>query len=221
MGMSGDRPRPAPSPRIVGAAGAVAAILFIALFRLRRLGPLDFWAWLALNIVIVVALAFLIDRDYARRLGRDLRTGVVWKLGLGAASAVALYGVFAAGRLAALRLFPFAAAGIDHVYALRAGVPVLRVVLLIALVIGPGEELFWRGFFQDRTGATTKPSFGFALTAMLYAAVHLASGNIMLVLAAAVCGVFWGWLYLRFRSPLLNVVSHTMWDLLVFVVFPF
>ena len=39
----------------------------------------------------------------------------------------------------------------------KAGVPVLRVVLLIALIIGPGEELFWRGFFQDRTAATTRP----------------------------------------------------------------
>jgi hypothetical protein len=43
----------------------------------------------------------------------------------------------------------------------------------------------------------------------------------MLILAAAVCGVFWGWLYLRFRSPLLNVVSHAVWDLLVFVILPF
>jgi membrane protease YdiL (CAAX protease family) len=59
------------------------------------------------------------------------------------------------------------------------------------------------------------------LTALLYTAVHLAGGNIMLVLAAALCGVFWGWLYLRFRSPLLNIISHTLWDLLVFVVLPF
>jgi hypothetical protein len=43
----------------------------------------------------------------------------------------------------------------------------------------------------------------------------------MLVAAAGVCGIFWGWLYLAFRSPILNVVSHTAWDLLVFVVLPF
>ena len=219
MGMSGARP--GPGPRLVGAAGTAAAILFIALFRLRHLGPLDFWAWLALNIVIVVGLGFLIDRDYVQRLARDARSGLLRKAGLGIASAAALYAVFAAGRILALRLFPFAAAGIDNVYALKAGVPVLRVVLLIALIIGPGEELFWRGFFQERAGLTTKPAFGFALTAMLYTAVHLASGNIMLVLAAAVCGVFWGWLYMRYRSPVLNMISHTVWDLLVFVAFPF
>jgi hypothetical protein len=219
VGVSTDRT--GPSPRSVGAAGILASVLFIALFRLRHLGPLDFWAWLALNIVIVVGLGFFIDRDYVKRLARDLRSGLLRKVGFGIASAAALYGVFAVGRALALRVLPFAAAGIDHVYALRTGVPVLRVVLLIALIIGPGEELFWRGFFQDRAAATTRPVFGFLLTAMLYTSVHLASGNIMLVLAAAVCGVFWGWLYLRFRSPVLNIVSHTLWDLAVFVVFPF
>ena len=60
--------RPGRDARLVGAAGAVAAVLFIALFRLQRLGPLDFWAWLSLNIVIVVAMGFVLDRGYARRL---------------------------------------------------------------------------------------------------------------------------------------------------------
>ncbi|MGZ5439455.1 MAG: CPBP family intramembrane glutamic endopeptidase, partial [Candidatus Aminicenantales bacterium] len=216
--MSGKRSRP--DHRLVGAVGALAAILFIALFRLRRLGPLDFWAWLALDIIIVVALAFLIDSSYTQRIRQDLSSGLLRKAALGVVSAAALYALFAVGRIVALRIFPFAGAGIDNVYALRAGVPLLRIVLLIGLVIGPGEELFWRGFFQERTGATTSRSYGFALTALLYTAVHLASGNMMLVLAAAVCGVFWGWLYLRFRSPVLNIVSHTLWDLLVFVVFP-
>jgi hypothetical protein len=213
--------RPGLHRQLIGAAGALAAVLFIALFRLGRLGPLDFWAWMALNIVIVVAAGFVIDGGYAERIRQDLGAGLLRKLALGVASAAVLYAVFAVGRVVALRIFPFAGAGIGHVYALRAGVPVLRIVLLLLFVIGPGEELFWRGFFQERTGATTSRPYGFALTALLYTAIHMASGNIMLVLAAAVCGVFWGWLYLRFRSPILNIVSHTLWDLLVFVIFPF
>jgi CAAX protease family protein len=219
VGVSGERT--GPSPRLVAAAGALAAILFIGLFRLRRLGPFDFWAWLTLNVIILVALSLILDGGYLRRLGEDLAKGSLRKAAIGAASAAALYAVFAGGRAVALRLFPFAAAGIGNVYALRSGVPLLRAILLIGLVIGPGEELFWRGFFQEHTGKTTSRTYSFALTALLYTSVHLASGNVMLVLAAAVCSVFWGWLYLRFRSPLLNVISHTIWDLLVFVVFPF
>ncbi len=217
--MNAERSGPQPWP--VAGAGALAAVLFIALFRFRRLGPLDFWAWLALTVALVVGLSFVIDRGYGRRLKEDLRSGLLHKVGVGVASAVVLYGVFAAGRAAALALFPFAAAGIDQVYALRSGVSVARVVLLIGLVIGPGEELFWRGFFQERAGSGTGRASGLALTSLLYTSVHLASGNPMLILAAAVCGVFWGGLYLRFRSPVLNAVSHTAWDLLVFVILPF
>ena len=217
--MSGGRP--GPRSWLIAAAGALAAVLFIALFRFRRLGPLDFWAWLAMNIALVVALSFAVDRGYGRRLKEDIGTGFLRKAGIGIVSAMALYAVFSAGRAAALGLFPFATEGIERVYALKSGVPLLRVVLLISLVIGPGEELFWRGFFQENAGAGTGRAAGFILATLLYAAVHLASRNIMLILAAAVCGVFWGWLYLRFRSPLLNIVSHTVWDLLVFVVFPF
>ena len=219
--MSGVRPGQRPKLAAVAACGAVAAVLFITLFRFRYLGPLDFWAWLAMNIAIVVALGFAVDRGYGRRLREDLRSGLLRKVVIGIVSAIALYAVFAAGRAAALGLFPFASEGIGRVYALRSGVPLFRIVLLIAVLIGPGEELFWRGFFQENAGARTGRRAGFVLASLLYTSVHLASGNIMLVLAAAVCGVFWGWLYLRFRSPLLNVVSHTVWDLLVFVVFPF
>lgn len=215
------RERAGPEARLVGLAGAVAAALFIALFRFRRLGPLDFWAWLAANIVIVAALAFVLDRGYARRLAEDLRSDVFQKALIGIASAGALYAAFAVGRIVALRVFPFAAAGIGGVYALKEGTSILRIGLLIGFVIGPGEELFWRGYFQERVGATTKAGLGFVLTALLYTAVHLASGNIMLVAAAGVCGVFWGWLYLSFRSPVMNIISHTLWDLLVFIVLPF
>jgi len=214
--------RPAgPRPLAVGAAAGLAACLFIALFRFRRLGPLDFWAGLSMTVALITVLAFTIDRGYGRRLRDDLRTGLVRKVLIGVASAALLYGLFAVGRAAAVALFPFAAGGIGRVYALGQGAPVLRLVLLIGLVVGPGEELFWRGFFQERASAGTTPKSGFALTSLLYTSVHLASANPMLILAAAVCGLFWGWLYLRYRSPFLNVVSHTLWDLAVFVAFPF
>jgi len=217
--MNAERSGPRPWP--VALAGTIAAVLFIALFRFRRLGPLDFWAWLALTVAFVAAMSFVIDRGYGRRLKEDLGSGLIRKAAIGIASAVVLYAVFAAGREAALALFPFAATGIDRVYALKSGVPIARVVLLIGLIIGPGEELFWRGFFQERAASRTSRASGFALTSLLYTSVHMASGNPMLILAAAVCGVFWGWLYMRFRSPVLNIVSHTAWDLLVFVIFPF
>ena len=199
---------------------ALVAVLFALLFSFRRLGPLDFWWGMALNIALAGGLGFAADRGYAARLRADLKSGLARKVGLGLVSAVLLYGVFAVGKLAALRIFPFAASGIASVYGLKAGADTARIVLLMGLVIGPGEEVVWRGFLQENLGRRFGRVAGFALTALAYALVHASSGNTMLVLAAAVCGLFWGGLYMRFRSPLLNIVSHTVWDLLIFIVLP-
>ena len=69
------------------------------------------------------------------------------------------------------------------------------------------------------------PHRGWLLAALaataLYAVVHLSSGNPMLILAALVCGLFWGLLYQRTGSITLVVISHTAWNLTVFLGFPF
>lgn len=94
------------------------------------------------------------------------------------------------------------------------------MTLLILLLIGPGEEFFWRGFIQRRWQNRFGPLAGWVLASALYSLVHLGSGNVMLVLAALVCGLFWGGLYLRCRSLLSVAVSHALWDILIFVLFP-
>jgi uncharacterized protein len=207
-------------PLILAATAAVPAALFIALFRFRRAGPLDFWWGMGLNIVLAVGFGLAADSGYGQRLKADLRSGLPRKLVFGVLSAAVLYASFAAGRLVVLMLFPFASAGIAAVYRLKQGAGTLRIVLLLGLLIGPGEEVYWRGFLQERTSALLGPGKGFWLTALLYALVHMASGNVMLVLAAGVCGLFWGLTYRIFRSPILNAVSHTVWDLAVFVIWP-
>jgi membrane protease YdiL (CAAX protease family) len=207
-------------PLVLAASAAVPAALFIALFHFRRLGPVDFWWWMGLNIILAVGLGLTADSGYGQRLKADLRSGLPRKLILGVLSAAVLYAAFAAGRLIALKLFPFAPAGIAAVYRLKEGTGTLRILLLLGLLVGPGEEVYWRGFLQDRTSALLGSAKGFWLTALLYALVHVASGNAMLVLAAGVCGLFWGLTYRIFRSPILNAVSHTLWDLAVFVIWP-
>jgi membrane protease YdiL (CAAX protease family) len=150
----------------------------------------------------------------------DFHSRTMKKILLGVISAVALYFIFYAGSYISRVLSPFASSGISDVYTFWGDASPLRVVLLLFLVIGPGEEVFWRGFiqrqWQDRFGRLT----GWLLATALYSVVHLGSGNAILTLAACVCGLFWGGLYLRYRSPLLNIVSHTLWDILIFVVFP-
>jgi membrane protease YdiL (CAAX protease family) len=200
---------------------AATAALFVPLFALRRLGPLDFWWWMSLNVALLVALGTALDRGYLPALRDDLRTRRARKIALGVLSAAALYAVFWAGNEISRRLLPFAGPGIESVYGLKSGAPRMQIVLLLALWIGPGEELVWRAWLQRRAVEGLGARRGLLAAAALYALVHAASGNPMLVLAAAVCGLFWGVIYLKTRSVLLVAVSHTLWDLAVFILVPF
>ena len=209
-----------PSAATSYALAGCAAVLFIALFRFRSFGPLDFWWWMSLDIILLCGFAFALDRSLLAAVRDDARSGTAKKAALGLAAAAVLYAVFAVGRFIALRLLSFAAGDIQAVYGLKAGAAPLRIALLLAFVIGPGEELFWRGTLQRAWSARFGHVRGFLLATFLYTLVHVASGNAMLVAAAAIGGLFWGFLYLRTNSVLLTAVSHTAWDLLVFILLP-
>lgn len=201
---------------------ALAAVLFTGLFATGGAGAFDFWWWMGTNAVVLLAAGFLLDPTYVPALRDDFRTHPLAKIAGGLASAAVLYGVFWAGNhLLRTAIGAPAGQGIDRVYGFREGATLLRIALTIALLIGPTEEVFWRGLLQRNLAVRFGPVRALGLATALYAGVHLASGNAVLVLAALVCGVFWGWMYLRWKSVLMNVVSHTAWDLLAFLILPF
>ncbi|MFZ2053587.1 MAG: CPBP family intramembrane glutamic endopeptidase [Candidatus Aminicenantales bacterium] len=198
----------------------LAAALFGPLLAFRRLGPLDFWWAMSASLAVLVVLGLLSDVPYRDLLRQDLRRGILNKIILGLTSALVLYLVFWAGGTISRAHLPFATEGIDAVYAFKRDASVVRLILLIILVIGPGEEIFWRGFIQRRWEDRLGFPAGWLLASAFYALVHVGSRNIMLVLAALVCGLFWGALYSRSRSVLLVALSHAAWDLVVFIIFP-
>ena len=62
--------------------------------------------------------------------------------------------------------------------------------MLLIFIIGPGEEIFWRGFLQRHFSIKTEKLTGFALVTFFYTAIHFGSMNVMLILAALSCGLF-------------------------------
>ena len=199
----------------------LALLLFIPLFVIRAIDGFDFWWWMSSNLILLVSLALILENDFRIKLKKDAGKDVARKVSIGILSAVILYFVFFLGDILSRRLFGFAGEEIGNIYMFKAGAKPIRIILLMLLIIGPGEELFWRGFLQRKMSLRFGKVMGFILTTILYAGVHIASGNFMLVAAAFVCGIFWGWLYLRYQSMLINVVSHTLWDIAVFMVLPF
>ncbi|MBT2726112.1 CPBP family intramembrane metalloprotease [Bacillus sp. ISL-75] len=93
--------------------------------------------------------------------------------------------------------------------------------LALVLVAAPGEELFWRGFIQKRLSKYLNPVVSILSASILYASVHIYSGSFLLVLAAFISGFVWGYLYFLKKSMPLVIVSHIIFDLLIFIILPF
>jgi membrane protease YdiL (CAAX protease family) len=90
----------------------------------------------------------------------------------------------------------------------------------LILVAGPGEEIFWRGFVQKRLLSLFKPKRGIIYGALLYASVHVYSGKLMLILGAFLSGIIWGSLYYWKKSMPLVIVSHIVFDIMLFIILP-
>ena len=94
------------------------------------------------------------------------------------------------------------------------------IFLLLFFITGPGEEVFWRGFLQARLMERWGNLAGFGAATGMYAAVHIFSGNLVLMAAALIAGAFWGALYLWRRDLLLQITSHSLWSAVIFAIFP-
>ena len=160
------------------------------------------------------ALALATEPDL-RRL-RPRRRDVA--LGLG--SAAGLYGVFQVGDRLARRIIPKGGEEIDEIYGLRSLRPRGEIAARLATVIGPAEELFWRGFVHARLGRSLGRWRGAALGSALYGGAHVVTGNLTLTGAASAAGAYWSALHAAGVPLPALVVSHIAWDVWIFLIAP-
>jgi uncharacterized protein len=147
-------------------------------------------------------------------------TSTITYLTLGVASGLGLFGLFWLGSfLIELLNLPFDNQ-ISRLYS-RFSPDLLWHYLVLVLILAPGEEIFWRGFIQKRLSNYFSMKMSIGLSVLLYASVHLYSGEFILVLAAVIAGLAWSILYAWKRSMPLVIVSHIVFDLLLFVFLPF
>ena len=139
---------------------------------------------------------------------------------LGILSAAVLYFLFFLGNSLAPYFISGAPGQVGGIYSLGEGSSRILVFLLLLLITGPGEEIFWRGFLQQQLMKKTGRSRGYLFTTAVYAGVHVFSGNLILILAALVAGAFWGALYLWKRDLWVQITSHSLWSAFIFAVFP-
>lgn len=109
---------------------------------------------------------------------------------------------------------------VEVVYHSRAQASLWLISLLLLFIIGPCEEIFWRGFLQRRLSRISGQVGGLISATLVYGLVHAWSGNPVLIIAAGVAGLSWGILFSITKSLWAPILSHALWDLSVFVLFP-
>ena len=180
---------------------------------------MNFWYTMATAGVVLTSMSLAMG-------GKPLRTSLkenfrLWDVPLGIAIGAALWVIFWVGDKVAVWMFPFADGEIGSIYAMKDGMNPMAIGALLLLIVGPAEEIFWRGYAQEQLGQKWGPTVGFLATTAIYTLVHLWSFNFMLLVAAAVAGGVWGLLYRLFPKRLWAlIISHAVWDAAVFVIFP-
>lgn len=209
----------------------VAALLWFWMFSPWTGGIVNFWLMMSCSAVILTTLALCFSKDFKSLLkGSEgpLMPALPLQLLIGAVLAFVLWGVFWTGDKISSWMFDFARPEVNAVYSLKDGSSQGLLVILLLFLVGPAEELFWRGFVQRSisghflsSGRRFAADKAFLVTTIIYTAIHIWSFNFMLVMAALVAGCVWGFIY-RLRPQLLPalVVSHALWDALVFVILP-
>jgi uncharacterized protein len=190
---------------------AAAGLAFTATFR----GPRDrFWSRMTFTGLALGGLSLLLS---ARSRAARIRA---WHVPLGLGSAAVLYLTFRLGDRFARRFVPGGDRDIDEIYALRELRPRTEIATRLATVIGPAEELFWRGLVQAALMRRYGRWRGAALASMAYSGVHVTSGNFTLLGAAGVAGAHWCALYAAGVPLGALVVSHVAWDIWIFLISP-
>jgi hypothetical protein len=176
----------------------------------------NFWLKLTLSASFLAILAL----SSSRKIWKTLFHFKVRYLWLGPLSAIFLYGIFWMGKEFSTLLFPFASRQISNVYFNKSQLNLTAIGFLLFFIMGPAEEIYWHGLVQRLLSERFGSMAGVLLTTAIYSLVHIFALNLMLLVAAAVCGFFWGWLYQREQSLIPVILSHSIWDVLIFVIFP-
>lgn len=168
------------------------------------------------------ATGVMIGSAYFCKGFRNLRTPNAWAISAGLVSAALLYGVFLAGN-SAVRFLEVPGAGSaseSAIYSLIAS-PSNPLGLQVGVLLfdAVGYESFFRGALQEhfraRLGVGAAPA-----VALVDAALHLATLNLLWVVTTFIADLGWGLTYYYGRGLQASMTSHFAWDIVIFIVLP-
>ncbi len=196
---------------LVGTILLAAALWFVTFYLTWSI----FWVKISFSAAILAILSFWLQPHPKQHLKFN-RSAVL----IGLLSAALLYLIFWAGKAVSAAILPFSGQQIGGIYAKGSGTSMWLIALLLFFITGPAEELYWRGYLQKNLMSRFGRWQGWLLATIVYAVVHIWSLNFMLIGAAFVAGAFWGAMYLHYKNLAPVIISHSVWSMVIFAVFP-
>ena len=171
----------------------IAALLWFFMFSPWTAGLMNFWIAMGVSAIILVSICRFTVKDFYKQFEINTK-GVV----IGIVSAAVLYGVFYIGNYLSTAWFDFAKPQIGNIYGMKEGSNLWLIGLLLLVVVGPAEEIFWRGFVQRALTVKYGNWVAFFVTTLIYALVHIWSFNFFVFFWGVVFGGFLGLFFFFF-----------------------
>jgi membrane protease YdiL (CAAX protease family) len=195
-----------------------AAIWIIGFLWLGRTG-----SWTLLAVMAIAGALRLVLGD---RQTRDLLVPRVAALvvGLAAGVAMAVTTLLLERPLAAV--WPAFTPETHRLYAMlrgsgHEGPPLVGLILIMSA----SEEILFRGRVLGPPARgpgwpASQDWSRIAYSTAIYGAAHAASGSLMLLLVALLCGAAWALVRVLARNLWGSILTHALWDLAILIVFP-
>ncbi|MCX7737103.1 MAG: CPBP family intramembrane metalloprotease [Candidatus Kapabacteria bacterium] len=194
----------------------IATVFWFLMFFPATAQNLNFWA----VMIIATSTLTLYSLYFQRKNLKELFQFKIKFIFYGIFSAFILYLIFYFGNFISQLLFDFANHQISNIYKTKDQADNLFIGLALFLLIGPAEEIFWRGFVQNSLEQKYGAFPAYIIATLIYGFVHIWAFNLILLLAALICGFFWGFIYMKTKSLLPVIISHSLWDLFIFIIIP-
>jgi membrane protease YdiL (CAAX protease family) len=194
-----------------------AAIFWFEMFYLKSF---NFWIEMSIAAALLSLASIIINNKADRNINKRLYDFEAKHILIGLISAAVLYGVFYLGDVISKLIIDFADRQVTNIYDNKELLSPAVIAFLLFFLIGPAEEIFWRGFIQDTFQNKFGENAGWLIASFVYAGVHIFALNFMLFMAALICGLFWGWIYKKYKKLWPGIISHAVWDVVIFVLFP-
>lgn len=188
-----------------------ATVLWYIMFQTSFI---NFWVMLTFSTSLLLLFSILLNRGIGIK-----NTFTSKNIVIGTSSGFLLY-LFFRFAFEVVRSFDFMNTGVQNVYTLGGNIPIVHIAIILLFPISMAEEIYWRGLIQRRIQVNIGPKLSWILVTTIYTGVHLPTLNPPLLITAFIGGLVWGYIFMKTGSITAGAISHTIFNLMIFVFMP-